>query len=125
MDTIHLIHPAKLDEAVKIARLLGNKTRIQILYLLKQRQYNVTELQNILQIEQSSLSHQLKELRDYQLISQKRDGKSIYYQLTDPHIISTMDSILAHTDHVLTGIRHDGVVLDQEIEIDGNTGDEK
>jgi len=125
MDKIHLIHPAKVDEAVKIARLFGNKTRIQILYLLKQRQFNVTELQKILQIEQSSLSHQLKELRDYQLISQKRVGKLIYYQLTDPHTISTMDSILDHTDHVLIGIRHDDVLLDQEIQIDVNTGDEK
>ncbi|PWG00447.1 ArsR/SmtB family transcription factor [Levilactobacillus bambusae] len=115
--TTRLIHPAKLDEAVKIAKLLGNKTRIQILYLLEQQQFNVTELQEILHVEQSSLSHQLKELRDYQLISQQRVGKSVYYQLTDPHILATMDAILAHTDHVLQGRAHDGqpVDVDQEI----------
>ncbi|GAY72415.1 ArsR/SmtB family transcription factor [Lentilactobacillus kosonis] len=117
MDSINLIHPAKLDEAVKIARLLGNKTRIQILYLLEQRQFNVSELQEILQVEQSAISHQLKELRDYQLISQKRVGKSIYYQLTDPHILNTMDSILAHTEHVLAGRRHDGKPVDQEVQL--------
>lgn len=120
MESINLIHPAKLDEAVKIARLLGNKTRIQILYLLEQKQFNVSELQEILQIEQSSLSHQLKELRDYQLISQQRVGKSIYYQLTDPHVITTMNSILAHTDHVLTGKAHDGEPVNGTIEIDGD-----
>lgn len=118
MDSIKLIHPAKLDEAVKIARLLGNKTRIQILYLLEQKQFNVSELQAILQIEQSSLSHQLKELRDYQLISQKRVGKSIYYQLTDPHVITTMNSILAHTDHVLAGRAHDGELVNQEVRVE-------
>lgn len=115
-DAIKLIHPAKVDEAVKITRLLGNKTRIQILYLLEQKQFNVTELQNILKIEQSSLSHQLHELREYQLISQARVGKSIYYRLTDPHILNTIDSILAHTDHVLANRNHNGELVNQVIE---------
>jgi DNA-binding transcriptional ArsR family regulator len=115
MSEIKMIYPAKVDEAVKIAKLLGNKTRIQILYLLEQQKFNVTELQNILQIEQSSLSHQLQELKAYQLISQERVGKSIYYELTDPHILNTIDSILAHTDHVLENRNHDGQKINESV----------
>lgn len=112
---IKLIHPAKLDEATKIAKLLGNKTRMQILYLLEQNKFNVTELQEILKIEQSSLSHQLRELRDYQLINQVKIGKSIYYELMDPHILNTMKSILDHTEHVLTGRDHGGKKLNSNL----------
>ncbi|QBO36680.1 ArsR family transcriptional regulator [Periweissella cryptocerci] len=110
-----LIPADMLDEATKIARVLGNKTRIQILYLLEQDKLNVTELQGILGIEQSALSHQLQELRAYQLINQERKGKSIYYELTDLHILTTVNSILHHTEHVLLNRDHDGKLLKNDI----------
>ncbi len=86
-EKLNLIYQAKLDEISKIAKVLANSTRVQILYLLEQSELNVSELTDILKIEQSNVSHQLQRLRDYQLISQKRKGKSIYYSLDDPHII--------------------------------------
>ncbi|MDR3189597.1 MAG: metalloregulator ArsR/SmtB family transcription factor [Lactobacillaceae bacterium] len=113
-----LIHQAKLDEAAKMAKILGNPSRMQILYILEQQTLNVTELSTALDIEQSQMSHTLKYLRDHQLISQERRGKSIYYTLDDPHIMSTMTQLLKHAEHVLANCDHTGAAVDHTVEVD-------
>ncbi|MFT8324495.1 ArsR/SmtB family transcription factor [Oenococcus sicerae] len=117
-ETLKLIHQAKIDEAAKIAKVLANPTRIQILNLLGQSRLNVSELIQALGSEQSTVSHQLQKLRAYELISQERIGKSIYYQLDDPHIIDTLNQLLAHVDHVLLGEDHSGRHVSKSIDVD-------
>lgn len=117
-EKLNLIYQAKLDEISKIAKVLANSTRVQILYLLEQSELNVSELTDILNIEQSNVSHQLQRLRDYQLISQKRKGKSIYYSLDDPHIITTLNQLMNHVDHILLGRKHNGQLIDNTCDVD-------
>ncbi|MCV3296467.1 ArsR/SmtB family transcription factor [Oenococcus kitaharae] len=107
-ESLKLIHQAKLDEAAKIAKVLASPTRIQILNLLEQDRLNVGELVSALGSEQSTVSHQLQKLRAYQLISQERIGKSVYYELDDPHIVDTLNQLLGHVDHLLLGEDHAG-----------------
>ncbi|MHC9532030.1 ArsR/SmtB family transcription factor [Dellaglioa sp. BT-FLS60] len=96
----------ELKEAITLTKLLNHRIRLQLIYLLEQHEYNVSELVEILGIEQTNLSHQLSLLKEHQIISQRRDGKQIFYQIDDPHIIETMTSLLQHAKHVMNGKKH-------------------
>ncbi|KRK45887.1 MULTISPECIES: ArsR/SmtB family transcription factor [Dellaglioa] len=100
----------ELDESIMLTKLLNNRIRLQLIYLLEQHEYNVTELSKILDIEQTNLSHQLSLLKTHQIISQRREGKLMYYRIDDPHIIETMTALLQHAKHVAHGKTCDGKI---------------
>lgn len=106
MTNISQIDEKILLESQKIMKLLSNKTRFQMLYLLEQQDLTVSQLMGILDMEQSAVSHQLAALRKYQLVSNHREGKAIYYRLNDPHILDIIDETMEHADHVLRGKKH-------------------
>ncbi|MCG8358288.1 MAG: metalloregulator ArsR/SmtB family transcription factor [Kiloniellales bacterium] len=62
-------------------KALSNETRLVILCLLADGEKSVTELESILQLRQPTVSQQLARLRADELVSHRRDGKTIYYSL--------------------------------------------
>lgn len=71
------------SQASALLRALANEDRLLILcHLASSGEMNVSELQEILQIRQPSLSQQLSRLRAEGLVTTRRNGKSIYYSLS-------------------------------------------
>jgi ArsR family transcriptional regulator len=70
---------------------LSDPTRIFILYALKEKPLNVTELTNELNIPQPTTSRHLKVLRERGLVNTERLGTVITYHLTDVRVIQAMD----------------------------------
>ncbi|MCQ0027791.1 ArsR/SmtB family transcription factor [Pediococcus pentosaceus] len=103
---LKLIDDVMLAETQKILSLLKNPVRLQILYILSQQSLSVSEIVELLHLDQSLVSHHLSDLRKYQLVSTKRDGKSIFYELDDPHILDIVNETLEHADHVQKGKKH-------------------
>lgn len=85
-----------LGEASKLFKTLGDLKRLSVVYLLKEQEYNVTELSGLIGMEQSAMSHQLKLLKDARLIEGRREGKAIYYHLKDHHVVEIIEQVLEH-----------------------------
>jgi ArsR family transcriptional regulator len=73
----------KMKRTVKIFKSLSDPTRLRILLLLLQRELCVCELTFILEMEQSRISHQLRVLRNADLVEDIRDGKWIIYRVLE------------------------------------------
>ncbi len=83
------------DQACRLMKVLANPDRLMILCQLAQGEKRVGELEELLGIVQPTLSQQLTVLRDEELVSTRREGKAIYYQLTSPQVLAVMEVLYA------------------------------
>ena len=67
-------------------KIFGDTTRMRILYALWESEMCVCALAEYLHMTQSAISHQLKILKSSHLVSNRREGKTIYYALADDHV---------------------------------------
>ena len=70
-----------LESLVSLFKLLSDKTRLNILMLLSKGERNVSSLCDELKLPQPTVSHHLGLLRMSNLISNRRDGKQVFYEL--------------------------------------------
>ena len=68
----------------------SDSTRIKILSCLSMMNMCVNDLSNVLGINQTTISHQLKQLKDQNLVSYKRDGKILIYSLKNENVNEMM-----------------------------------
>lgn len=72
-----------MKHTVKVFKALSDPTRLRILLLLLQRELCVCEITFILEMEQSRISHQLRVLRNADIVEDIRDGKWIIYRVSE------------------------------------------
>lgn len=72
-------------------KALAHPARIKILELLRAGELSVTELQEQLEIEASSVSQQLAVLRNKNIVETRKVGTSVYYSVRDPAIFELLD----------------------------------
>ncbi|RKD31024.1 ArsR/SmtB family transcription factor [Lacrimispora algidixylanolytica] len=77
-------------------KVFGDATRIKILYVLSQSEMCVCDLANLLQMSQSAISHQLRVLKQMRLVKFRRDGKTVFYSLSDSHIETILAQGMEH-----------------------------
>lgn len=85
-----------LKELADFFKVFGDPTRLKILYALSLNEMCVCDLSTILNANQSTVSHQLRLLKQTRLVKYRRDGKNIYYSLNDKHINQIIDIGLTH-----------------------------
>lgn len=79
-------------------KVFGDSTRIKVLYLLVNRELCVNDIANELAMTQSSISHQLRVLKQHRLVKFRRDGKTVYYSLADEHVETILNQGLEHIE---------------------------
>ena len=87
----------ELDRAANVLKLLGDKTRLAIIAILKQRECCVCEFLEVFEMSQPSISQHLRKLKDAGMVKEERRGQWIYYslnQLTD--LYGLIEDILEH-----------------------------
>ena len=77
-----------LQDLGDLFKIFGDTTRIKIMYALHEDEICVCAIAELLNMTQSAISHQLKVLKAANLVASRREGKTIYYRLSDDHVKS-------------------------------------
>ena len=87
-----------LYELAELFKVFGDSTRIRILYVLFEDELCVGDIAELLNMSQSSVSHQLRILKDAKLVKFRREGKSIFYALDDEHVYHILEMGMEHVE---------------------------
>ena len=91
LDIEHMRNAAA--QATAMLRVLANEDRLLLLCQLAQGEACVGELEELLGIRQPTLSQQLGILRTEDIVSTRREGKKIYYQLGDSRVVALLATL--------------------------------
>ena len=86
----------QLNAMSKLFKVFGDGTRINILAALNCHEMCVCDLGVLMHMTKSAVSHQLKVLRDNNLVKFEKKGKHAYYSLADDHVKKILDVALEH-----------------------------
>lgn len=87
-----------LFDLADLFKVFGDSTRLRIMFTISDNETSVQKIAEALNMEQSTVSHQLRVLRQNKLVRVRRDGKQIYYSLDDGHVKKIIETGL---DHIL------------------------
>ena len=89
----------KLYDLAELYKVFGDTTRIKILWALAESEMCVCDIAALLGMTQSAISHQLRVLKQANLVKCRRDGKAVYYSLGDEHVKNVFAQGFAHINH--------------------------
>lgn len=85
-----------LYDLAELYKVFGDTTRIKILYVLFESDMCVCDIAESLSMGQSAISHQLRVLKQAQLVKFRREGKQVIYSLADDHVRTIIDQGMEH-----------------------------
>jgi ArsR family transcriptional regulator len=77
-------------------KVLGDSTRSRIICALDENEMCVCDLAVLLNMTKSAISHQLRYLREANLVKNRREGKNVFYSLADDHVKDIFEKGLDH-----------------------------
>ena len=80
-------------------KALGDPTRVRILHLLYTKECSVNEIADTLDLGQSTVSHQLRFLKNLRLVKFRREGQAMFYSPDDEHVLNVMEQMISHASH--------------------------
>ena len=72
----------------ELFRAFSDTSRVRIMSALLDGEKNVSKLAELVGISESAVSHHMRGLRQTRIVTARRDGKEVYYSITDPHIMT-------------------------------------
>ncbi|NLK17977.1 MAG: helix-turn-helix transcriptional regulator [Clostridiales bacterium] len=85
-----------LYDLAELFKIFGDSTRIKILWALEEAEMCVCDIAYLLNLTQSAVSHQLRILKQSNLVKSRREGKIVYYSLSDEHVKQIFEQGLSH-----------------------------
>lgn len=85
----------RATEVAGLLKLVANEQRLLLLCRLREGEASVGELVGLCNLSQSSVSQHLGKMREGGVLKTRRDGTTIFYSLSNPHIASLMDFLCA------------------------------
>jgi DNA-binding transcriptional ArsR family regulator len=94
--------------AVEGFRLLGDPTRVRLLWALLQGERSVNDLAEVVGAQPSAISHHLAKLRLARLVRPRREGTRMYYVMENDHVAQLLREGLFYADHVAHDLPNHG-----------------
>ncbi|MDR2043069.1 MAG: metalloregulator ArsR/SmtB family transcription factor [Clostridium sp.] len=88
----------EMQDLAEFFKVFGDATRLKILYVLLCSEMCVLDLASLIGMSQSAISHQLRVLKQMDLVKNRRDGKTIFYSPADDHIVTILSQGLSHIE---------------------------
>ena len=85
-----------LYDLAELFKVFGDSTRIKILYALFESEMCVYDISQLLNMSMSAISHQLRILKQAQLVRFRREGKTVFYSLADDHVRTILGNGMEH-----------------------------
>ncbi len=87
----------------ELFKMLGEASRLKIVCALMGTKMCVAHLAEEVGMEQSALSHQLKNLKQAGLVKAEKSGKQVFYRLDDRHVFIIIGQAIDHAEHIRNG----------------------
>lgn len=88
-----------LNKLAEFFKIVGDTTRVKILFALDQNEMCVCDIANVLEMSKSSISHQLGTLRRSGIVKCRKSGKEVFYMLDDEHVKQVFEIGVEHIEH--------------------------
>ncbi|WP_318704846.1 ArsR/SmtB family transcription factor [Candidatus Acetatifactor stercoripullorum] len=88
----------EMQDIAEFFKVFGDATRLKILYVLLCSEMCVYDIAAVLGMSQSAISHQLRVLKQMDLVKNRREGKTIFYALADAHIVTILSQGQDHIE---------------------------
>ena len=85
-----------LYDLAELFKIFGDSTRIKILYVLFESEMCVFDISQLLNMRMAAISHQLRILKQAQLVKFRREGKTVFYSLADDHVRTILGNGMDH-----------------------------
>lgn len=108
----NIIHTNKVEESIEnllpdkligdvadFFKIFSDKTRLKIITILLKNELCVCDIAAVLNMSQSSISHQLRILRQFRIVKNRKEGKVVYYSLDDSHVENIIKQGIEHHEH--------------------------
>lgn len=93
------LQPQLLEAVTQTFKALSDPTRVRILHLLNEGECAVNDIAYELALGQSTVSHQLRLLKQQHLVKARREGTKMYYSIDDDHVTTILEQMIAHSKH--------------------------
>lgn len=85
-----------LYDVAELFKVFGDSTRTKILAALFEHELCVCDICKVVNMTKSAVSHQLRVLRDANLVKFRKNGKEVFYSLADDHVVMIYKMALEH-----------------------------
>lgn len=85
-----------LYDLAELYKVFGDSTRIKILYALFESEMCVCDIAALLNMSMSAISHQLRVLKQSHLVKYRKEGKTVFYSLSDGHVKTIISQGMEH-----------------------------
>ena len=77
-------------------KIFGDQTRVKILMALESGELCVCDIAAVMNMSQSAISHQLRVLKQSNIVKTRRQGKVVYYSISDDHVKEIFEIAIVH-----------------------------
>ncbi len=96
INNIAIPHDELVQDLSELFQIFSDPTRIKILFFLKEGPLCVADITKCIGASQSAISHQLRILKRTRLVKSKRQGKRVFYELSDNHVHTLLQQGIDH-----------------------------